>query len=57
MQLASIEPHPDYGNPFETHGFRCEICGKMQSYLLRRRDIPGRVAQTAETPMRFLRRR
>jgi hypothetical protein len=44
MQLVSIEPHPDYGQPFEVHGFRCDDCGKTQSYLLRRKDIPGRVA-------------
>jgi hypothetical protein len=37
MHLVSIEPHPDYGRAFELHAFQCGSCGRMQSYMLRRR--------------------
>jgi hypothetical protein len=37
MELAAIEPHPDFGRAFEMHVFECRACHKTQTYTLRLR--------------------
>jgi hypothetical protein len=48
MELSGIEPHPEYGAAFEIHSFRCALCGRTQSYTLRRRGPSHKAAPQPE---------
>jgi hypothetical protein len=43
LQLVRVLPHPEHGAGFDDHEFVCRICGKTQTYMVRRKPESGAV--------------
>jgi hypothetical protein len=57
MRLVAVDPHPEFGNAFEVHGFACTGCGRMQNYTLRRQSMSNRPATPSDADRRQSRSR